>query len=575
MRRAVLGLFVVLGGCIDLSSVSGYECDDAGWCVGSATGGGATDGGSATGGGRATGGGSATGGGTASGGGVASLGGGDGSIGGGSATGGGGTTGGGVASLGGGAGWTGGGSATGGGTGSDACQLVDCGANAVCTPSGLFDWTCSCASGFVGTPVVNAPTTCVPDLGVTVLGSRLDGGTTSAITLTEDIAVGERLVALVAMNSLTSSGGSVSDSAANGWTILETANWTSSAVVISTTVVTHALSAGDAIITTSSGPGGGNSSVLWVARLSRYTTPGNHTSYTSASNSTHTLSVSTQSNELLSLGIVAASSNRTFSSDGGFFDVAFTRSNLSGIVLSGWSAADAGTTALTTAVAPSAAVAGAIATFLAAPPVAPTGFSLSHTPNSRSFTTSWTGGQGNGGANGCALQYLKGSATWTQIATVNCDVTRNDSSSSLPISASWYGATWSSVPVRLVRVSDGAVLTTFSTPLKCVATSGAPASTPSVDEDCNGAWDNRTCNVWSWVAGTTYDTTFAACSVNGVDGGVLCNTANDAFARYTEGTTPLADPVTAWSSNSYGTACAGNKVGATTWTCTGSNCTYY
>ena len=63
--------------------------------------------------------------------------------------------------------------------------------------------------------------------------------------------------------------------------------------------------------------------------------------------------------------------------------------------------------------------------------------------------------------------------------------------------------------------------------------------------------------------------------MNGVDGGVACNAAADGVSRYTEGTASLLNPAQDWSSSSYGTACAGNKVGATTWTCTGSNCTYY
>lgn len=112
--------------------------------------------------------------------------------------------------------------------------------------------------------------------------------------------------------------------------------------------------------------------------------------------------------------------------------------------------------------------------------------------NSRTFTASWTAGSGNGGAGGCKLQYTNTSNAWRDIgSTVDCD---SDGSAaglrSLP-SDGWFGGPWSSTGIRLVRVSDGAVMCDLFGYLSC--TGGMPASTvptPTTDEDCDNRWDN-------------------------------------------------------------------------------------
>ncbi|MGE4444266.1 MAG: hypothetical protein AB7E37_04710 [Candidatus Altimarinota bacterium] len=44
--------------------------------------------------------------------------------------------------------------------------------------------------------------------------------------------------------------------------------------------------------------------------------------------------------------------------------------------------------------------------------------------------------------------------------------------------------------MRIIRTSDNSILGTFSQTLNCSTTSGSSSSTPNIDEDCNGSWDN-------------------------------------------------------------------------------------
>ncbi len=124
----------------------------------------------------------------------------------------------------------------------------------------------------------------------------------------------------------------------------------------------------------------------------------------------------------------------------------------------------------------------------ASPQKNPSGLMLTHTPNHREFVVDWIAGSGNGGAGGCKIQYYLGT-TWTDIQTYNCDASSHPQVW-LP-SGGLIGA-WSDVPVRLVRVSDGSFLGEFPIHLKCSGITGSASSTPLVDEDCNGSWDNTT-----------------------------------------------------------------------------------
>lgn len=116
---------------------------------------------------------------------------------------------------------------------------------------------------------------------------------------------------------------------------------------------------------------------------------------------------------------------------------------------------------------------------------------LSHAVNMKSFTVSWgSGGLGNGGANGCKLQYFKDNSVWTDLSgTYNCDTAQGVVSMNLP------GDNWTNnfvspgVTVRLVRVSDEGEIITFADKLTCIVDSAMPfTNNVNKDEDCNGKW---------------------------------------------------------------------------------------
>ena len=129
----------------------------------------------------------------------------------------------------------------------------------------------------------------------------------------------------------------------------------------------------------------------------------------------------------------------------------------------------------------------------------PSSLTLSQTSSYRTFTVSWSAGTGNGGANGCKLQYFKDGTTWTDLTgTYNCDAVATNVAASFPATANWtnnFNAT--GVQVRLLRVSDSGALGTFSQKGVCSTLSGSGSSTPDIDEDCNGVWDNVITNNYS------------------------------------------------------------------------------
>lgn len=123
--------------------------------------------------------------------------------------------------------------------------------------------------------------------------------------------------------------------------------------------------------------------------------------------------------------------------------------------------------------------------------VSPTGLSLSHTANNKTFSVSWTAGSGNGGASGCRLEYQRSSdSLWVSLGTVNCDASgASIGTISLPGDGWNGGVSWSSIPVRLYRISDSIAIGNLGN-VTCSAVSGGSSSTPSFDENCNNVWDD-------------------------------------------------------------------------------------
>ena len=122
----------------------------------------------------------------------------------------------------------------------------------------------------------------------------------------------------------------------------------------------------------------------------------------------------------------------------------------------------------------------------------PSGLSLSQTPNDKTFTVSWAAGKGNGGSGGCKIQYQNSGGAWTSVAspaTLNCDAVGSAAGTITLPGDGWYGSSWSSVPMRLVRVSDGRVMGGLGS-LTCSPTGASGSPTPTIDEDCDDQWDN-------------------------------------------------------------------------------------
>jgi len=120
----------------------------------------------------------------------------------------------------------------------------------------------------------------------------------------------------------------------------------------------------------------------------------------------------------------------------------------------------------------------------------PTNLTLSHATRAKPFLVSWTAGGDNGGAGGCKLQF-NNISSWADIAAganVNCDA--DSSGATYDLNASGWKANWDGTQVRLVRKSDLEVMGVFPQSLACAATAGSGSPTPTIDEDCDGNWDN-------------------------------------------------------------------------------------
>ena len=125
------------------------------------------------------------------------------------------------------------------------------------------------------------------------------------------------------------------------------------------------------------------------------------------------------------------------------------------------------------------------------PSTPPSNLYITHVANNRIFDYGWTAGVGNGG--NCKLQFLNGTI-WTDISggfPDACDSTVS-AQKGLSTTTGWTSHFLSGLTVRLVRVNDGAVLGTFPQQLTCSPMNGSATSTPNVDEDCNGNWNNTT-----------------------------------------------------------------------------------
>lgn len=119
----------------------------------------------------------------------------------------------------------------------------------------------------------------------------------------------------------------------------------------------------------------------------------------------------------------------------------------------------------------------------------PSNLNLSHSTRSKTFTFSWTAWSWNWWS--CKLQYYKNWTTWTDISTTtyNCDSNLSNQLVNLPWDW-WNSWNWNWMQIRIIRTNDSTVVGTFAQNLTCNSVSGSSSSTPNIDEDCNGSWDN-------------------------------------------------------------------------------------
>lgn len=454
----------------------------------------------------------------------------------------------------------------------DEClSLASCGANTRCTNS-AGSYGCACLSGFGGAPTTGVPATCTPL--VKVLGTALTTGP-ATIPLSQSVPAGERLVLVVTTaNNVTS----VSDARANSWVRLvsNSSCGTCGSAEVWSSVITTALGAGEAVTVSVN-----SASALWLASTGRYASiDATGLIGGSASTSTPTVSTSTavlEPDELL-VGALVTRAQTSLGLDGGFTqELAFFDAGISGVIGSRVASGLSGVQSFGAFANPAQRFSGAMATFYGVPDAPPTALSLTHTAGNRGFTVSWTGGRGNGGATGCTVEVQLASLAWTSRGSVNCDADTVNQAMTLPVTADWYGGGWSTVPARLVRSRDGLVFGTFPTSLTCAPRAASSTATPTIDEDCDGTWDDRTCQGFGWGYSTIHPSTFTACTnVADTSTGKACTSVNEGEVRYTDGMSPSSanSPTYVFSSANYGSACQGAYTGATTWTCVPLNCSY-
>ncbi len=459
-------------------------------------------------------------------------------------------------------------------TDTDECLVPGvCGANAACTNTpGSF--TCACNPGFSGTGTSGGPATCAPtliELGV-AQGSALN----VVLTLTQAVPVGATVLLVVSSGS---GSGSVTftDTGLNAWQRV-VSNAPCGQCGVSAVYVAHLTTALVAGNTISMHVSGNDISAFWAAVVPAFPYVDQVGTASGASTLTPSAATSlpvTDPDELV-VGAVATDTSATLSLDGGAREVARFESGYAGGIIgyrvgTGLSGAQ---TFRAFSNKPQR-FSGVVATFYGGAPSAPSALTLSQTPNSRTVTLGWTGGRGNNGATGCQAQVATKAGTWTSLGTVNCDATTVGLAMSLPTTANWYGGTWASTTLRLLRIADGTVLGTFPTPVTCVAKAASTIPTPNVDENCNSTWDDHTCALWSWVASSNYPApTYTACNDATGLASSACVSTSEGVTRYTDDATVAIPPDQIWSSGTLGTACTGTYTGTQAWVCAGATCLY-
>lgn len=122
---------------------------------------------------------------------------------------------------------------------------------------------------------------------------------------------------------------------------------------------------------------------------------------------------------------------------------------------------------------------------------------LNHAPGQRSFQVSWEeGGVGGGGPNNCQVQFFNGKAWMAVGKSFDCDHRQVPESISLPEDGWVSDFSATGIMVRMIRLTDQAVVVNFANKLTCVPDAIMPGKNdPDKDENCNGRWNDEDDNL--------------------------------------------------------------------------------
>jgi hypothetical protein len=162
--------------------------------------------------------------------------------------------------------------------------------------------------------------------------------------------------------------------------------------------------------------------------------------------------------------------------------------------------------------------------------------SFSHTNRRNSFNVSWSGGAGY---SDCILQQ-NSAGGYRNLGSIDC------ASGSGSFTVTTPGANWNGRDIRMAANNGATVLNTFGA-LTCTTTSAATSPTPTVDEDCNGVFDNTSSvNIWvsSGSAGSisnngcsygNYGTIGGSCSGCSSEAAFCIRNSNNTISRVCSG----------------------------------------
>jgi hypothetical protein len=154
------------------------------------------------------------------------------------------------------------------------------------------------------------------------------------------------------------------------------------------------------------------------------------------------------------------------------------------------------------------------------------------------FLLGWTAATGTGGPGGCRAEYQKPDLTWVTLTTASLDCDSVGSSILARIPAD-FSQVWTTLPVRLVKISDSSQIVTCGS-LMCGSVMGVDYPQPLRDTDCEGQFDNTisTIGFTAWGAvqamtltpGNPYDVATLCTEMAGASGAMIFS--NNSLTNY-------------------------------------------